>query len=318
MLIPLRARRADPLRRRRRAGRGRWAPTASSRIVDVADVGEDAHPRARRDQDPGLGLHAVAPGRGPARADADRRVPRRRPARVRRPRSSRQLAAAQEQQRPRRPAGAAALRRHLDGRLTAPVADPAATSAGSVEVAEHDAGARAWGGRTWSSGGMRSPPWAMATIWATVAGRSSTPAWASPWPTPVDARGRRRAGTRARGGGSVGEGGVEAAGVEVAGAGERVGPGREEPGAVGRRPARARPARPCVGARCRRRRVDRRRASKNGSSAAAEVEAVGEAREQAVDRQHGRARRRPARRRRPSRGRRRRRRPSPALARSSR
>jgi predicted phosphodiesterase len=29
-------------------------------------------------------------------------------------------------------------------------------------------------------GGMRSPPWAVASIWATVAGRRSTPAWARP------------------------------------------------------------------------------------------------------------------------------------------
>ena len=29
-------------------------------------------------------------------------------------------------------------------------------------------------------GGMRSPPWAVASIWATVAGRRSTPAWAAP------------------------------------------------------------------------------------------------------------------------------------------
>ena len=29
-------------------------------------------------------------------------------------------------------------------------------------------------------GGMRSPPWAMAWIWATVAGRMSTAAWARP------------------------------------------------------------------------------------------------------------------------------------------
>ena len=60
---PAGARRADPLRRRRRARACVMGTDGQLRIVDVADVGADAilvHDETRR---PGPGLHAVPPGR---------------------------------------------------------------------------------------------------------------------------------------------------------------------------------------------------------------------------------------------------------------
>ena len=79
---------------------------------------------------------------------------------------------------------------------------------------------------------MRSPPCAVASICATVTGRSSTPACASP-------RGDRGADVvdavleAELVGGQRGEGDVEAARVEVAGVGQRVRAGPEEHLAVG-------------------------------------------------------------------------------------
>ena len=64
---PARARRADPLRRRRREGRRARRPGTAPRIVDVADVGEDAHPRARRGAraEPGLAFMLSRLAAGP-------------------------------------------------------------------------------------------------------------------------------------------------------------------------------------------------------------------------------------------------------------
>ena len=79
---------------------------------------------------------------------------------------------------------------------------------------------------------MRSPPWAVASIWATVAGRSSTPACAAPdgdrGPDVVDAVLEAELVRR-----EGGEADVEAAGVEVAGVGQRVGSRAEQHLAVG-------------------------------------------------------------------------------------
>ena len=86
---PARPRRADPLRCRRRSKGVVLDAQHGARIVDVADVGEDAllvHDEARAD--PGVAFMLSRLARGPSRAHADRRVPGRRAARVRRPRST--------------------------------------------------------------------------------------------------------------------------------------------------------------------------------------------------------------------------------------
>ena len=78
---------------------------------------------------------------------------------------------------------------------------------------------------------MRSPPCAISTICATVAGRRSTPAWASPAADPVDhvtdavLEGHLDRAERL-------ESQVEPAGVEVADVGEDLGAGYQEPRAV--------------------------------------------------------------------------------------
>ena len=84
MLIPLVH--GEPIRFGAEGERGVvQRPDGRLEIVDVAEVGEDAllvHDEAR--DDPGPGLRPVPPVARPLRADADRRVPGRRAARVRR------------------------------------------------------------------------------------------------------------------------------------------------------------------------------------------------------------------------------------------
>ena len=97
------------------------AQRGGAEIVDVADVGEDrilVHDETQPDPDVAFMLSRLS--HGPVRADADRRVPRDRAARVRRvgqPAARGRARAA----RSRRPRGAPAQRRDLGG-LLAPVA----------------------------------------------------------------------------------------------------------------------------------------------------------------------------------------------------
>ena len=182
-----------------------------ARIVDVADVGEDAllvHDEARTDPSLAFMLSRLARGpHEPTPIGVFRAVDR--------PEYgsevNRQLADAVESQRPRRPRRRSCTRAR-PGRSTARAGASAPASRGCGTPGPVF-------GLGWKNvvfGGMRSPPWAMASIWATVAGRSSTPAWASPDATAardvVDAvleaelvlrearRGRRRGGSsRGRG-----------------------------------------------------------------------------------------------------------------------
>ena len=145
-------------------------------IVDVADVGEDrllVHDEHR--DDPSAGVRAVPPGRHRRRADADRRVPGRRSARLR----GRGAAAARSAPRsagPRRPRGAARVRRHLGGRRLG------RGYARLVEAAEHDP-VRGFGEKNVVFSGMRTPAKAAARICATVTGRNKTAVSASPFST---------------------------------------------------------------------------------------------------------------------------------------
>ena len=122
MLIPLRARRADPLRRRRARRASSLDAGGRARIVDVADVGEDAHPRARRGPRRARpGVHAVA-ARPRARTSRRRSAcsaPSSGPSTARA--STRQLAAAQDDRGPGDLAALLRSRRHLGGRLATPV-----------------------------------------------------------------------------------------------------------------------------------------------------------------------------------------------------
>ena len=147
------------------------------RIVEVADVGEDAL-LVHDETEPGPGLQLSPAVERPPRADADRRVPGRRPARLR--------------HRGQPPAGRG--RTSATAPATSPRCCAPAPPGRSTELGPVGPGAlRGLGPRYSSSrrnttpvrglgeknvvfGGMRSPPWAMSTIWATVAGRSSTPA----------------------------------------------------------------------------------------------------------------------------------------------
>ena len=118
MLIPLRARQADRLRRRgSRSAASSSGPTAASRSSRSPTSGSTpclVHDEARHD--PGLAFALVPPGPRSLRADADRRVPRRRAPRVRDPdvRADHRRAG---QARAGRRGGAAALRLQLDGGL---------------------------------------------------------------------------------------------------------------------------------------------------------------------------------------------------------
>ena len=101
MLIPLVHGAADPLRRRRRAGVVDGHATARCAIVDVADVGEDAilvHDEAPRG--PGLAFMLSRLATSVHEPDADRRVPRRRAARVRARRAASSARGAQERTGP--------------------------------------------------------------------------------------------------------------------------------------------------------------------------------------------------------------------------
>ena len=198
------------------------------RIVEVADVGADAI-LVHDETNQGLAFQLSRLASGPHeptpigvfravdRPDYGTEV-------------SRQLAAAPGAQRRRRPALAAALGRHLDGRTDRAAApEPDLSRAG----ADHHAGAAGLGWKNVVFGGMRSPPWAMATIWATVAGRNSTPAWASPAVDPshhvVDAVLEHQLV-----GGQPGQRGVEPAGVEVADTLEAIGSRHHRPCSVRR------------------------------------------------------------------------------------
>ena len=145
---------------------------AGARIVDVADVGRGRAARARRDAHrPERRVPAVPAGPRSLRADADRRVPGRRAPRVRRRGGAPGRRGGRVQGR-RRPRVAAAQRRDLGGR--------ARRQRGSSPRLRKTRPVLGLGWKNVVFGGMRSPPWAVASIWATVTGRSSTPAWASP------------------------------------------------------------------------------------------------------------------------------------------
>ena len=131
------------------------------RIVEVADVGEDALARPRRAAaEPEPGLRAVATRHRAARADADRRLPGRRATRLRQP------------GRPAAPRGADSAR----GRATSSALLRSgatwslrvrATGRSGLERPEGHAGAGLGLEERASSGGMRRPPWATRSIWLT-------------------------------------------------------------------------------------------------------------------------------------------------------
>ena len=199
MLIPLDARRADPLRRRRREGRGhgrrrqaphrrRWPTSARTPSSSTTRPTDRAWPSA------------VPPGQRPARAHARSACSAPSSAPSTPPRSASSSPPAQERSGP----GDLEALLHSGATWTVDLISPSwppDRSSGSRSGAVRAVSVRAGGrptpvrGLGWKNvvfGGMRSPPWAMSTIWPTVAGRSSTPAWASPgghrgaatWSTP--------------------------------------------------------------------------------------------------------------------------------------
>ena len=286
---PARARRADPLRRRRREGRGprqRRASPRSSTSPTSARTRILVHDEAR--DDPGLALHAVAPGRGPARADADRRVPCRRAPRVRRRGDAASSPAAAGAEGPRRPR-ARSCTPAPPGRSTERSSDDSGPGGSRSERGGTPTPVLGLGWKNVVFGGMRSPPWAMSTICATVAGPQQHAGLG------VAARDRRRARCRRRAGTSsscVGERGrARRRGGWSRGRGRRPcasGRGREQPR---RRRRVTRTSAPCSAMR-----VGDRRAST--APAGVDLEARRRARrrrskpsgrpdEQAVDGQHG-------------------------------